>query len=217
MRPELLSLAGDDGGEPKLVAEARALTERWLTDDKAIAPELVDTTLNIAASHGDAALHAKLFTALRAEKDRKRRDRLMGALGGFRAPELVRENFSLVLDPALDLRDTIFLFMRAAWDVHSRDQAFAFLRENYDTLAARLPEERVSGLMHSTSTYCDPVHRQEVAAFFTPRIEKTPGGPRVLAQALERMDLCIAFRQAQGAGIESFLSQGRKKGASAGR
>ena len=217
LRPTLLRLAGNQGGDPKLVAEARRLAERWLVDDKAVAPELVYTTLGIAAAHGDATLHAKLMKAMRAEKERKKREQLIDALGGFTDPALVRENLKLVLEPSLDAREVGGMLFWAGWDVRTRDVAYAFVKENYDALAARMPEERVAGLAWSASSYCDPVHRQEAAAFFTERMARAPGGPRMLAQVLEGVDLCIAFKAAQGSSVESFLASPRKVSAPAGR
>ncbi|WP_257451542.1 M1 family metallopeptidase [Archangium lipolyticum] len=217
LRPVLLSIAGIQGGEPKLVAEARQLTVKWLGDRSALAPELVGPTLGIAAAHGDASLHARLLTALRSEKTRKTREQLLGALGGFTSPELVRENLKLLLEPSGDLRELGWLLFSAAGDVRTRDEAYAFVKEHYDTLAARLPEEYVEELAWVASTYCDPVHRQDAAAFFTERNARASGGTRTLAQVLEGVDLCISFKAAQGPGIESFLSSPRKVRAPAGR
>ena len=217
LRPLLLGIAGEQGGDAKLVAEAKRLTQQWLADSKAIAPELVRTTLGIASAHGDAALHGKLMTAMRSEKERHKREQLIDALAGFREPALVRENLKLLLEPAVDLREAGDLLFGAAWDVRSRDEAYAFVKAHYDVLAARLPEERVEGLAWTAASYCDPVHRQEAAAFFAERMERAPGGTRTLAQVLEGMDLCIAFKAAQGSSLESFLASPRKVPARSGR
>jgi alanyl aminopeptidase len=185
-------------------------------DSNAVAPEVVDPMLAIAAANGDAALHGKLMAALKGEKERRKREQLVDALSGFTDPALVRENLKLLLDPSQDMRE-LGMLMFGASNVHTRDVAFAFVKENYDALAARMPEEHVSGLTWVGSSYCDPVHRQEVAAFFTERAAKAPGGPRMLAQVLEAVDLCIAFKAAQGPGIESFLASPKKVPATAGR
>jgi alanyl aminopeptidase len=211
LRPQLLELAGEQGGDPRLTAEARRLTERWLGGDtRAIPADLVDATLVSAAAWGDAALHAKMMTALRAEPERKRRDELLGALGGFHQADLVGRNLALLLDPTVDPREAGQLLFSAASDVRSRDVAYAFVTAHYDALAARLPEERVAYLAVSASSYCDPVHRQEAATFFTERMARAPGGTRFLASMLESVDLCIAFKAAQGPGIESFLAAPRR-------
>ncbi|WP_375768755.1 M1 family metallopeptidase [Archangium gephyra] len=217
LRPLLLDIAGEQGGDAKLVAEAKQLTRKWLADSKAIAPELVRATLGIASAHGDAALHGQLMTAMRSEQERHKRERLIDALAGFRDPALVRENLKLLLEPSVDLREAGDLLFGAAWDVRSRDEAYAFVKEHYDVLAARLPEDRVEGLAWTAASYCDPVHRQEAAAFFSERMERAPGGTRTLAQVLEGMDLCIAFKAAQGSSLESFLASPRKVPARSGR
>jgi alanyl aminopeptidase len=216
LRSTLLWTAGRQGREPKLVAEAKQLMGKWLVDSNAVSPEVVDPMLAIAAANGDAALHGKLMAALNGEKERKKREQLVDALSGFTDPALVRENLELLLDPAQDARELGMLLFGAS-NVRTRDVAFAFVKEHYDALAARLPEDYVSSLAWVGASYCDPVHRQELAAFFTERAAKAPGGPRTLAQVLEAVDLCIAFKAAQGPGIESFLASPRKVPARAGR
>jgi alanyl aminopeptidase len=117
----------------------------------------------------------------------------------------------------MDMREAFWLLFGASWEPRTRDVAFSFVKENYDALAARLPEERVAGLMYTGSSYCDPVRRQEVAAFFAERARSAPGGERTLAQVLEGVDLCIALKSAQGASVESFLSTPRQVPSSSGR
>ncbi len=216
LRPTLLWLAGRQGREPKLVAEAKKLTDTWLVDSQAVAAEVVDPMLAIAAANGDAALHAKLLKALEGEKERKKREQLIDALGSFTDPALLRESLKLMLDPSQDMREVGSVLYGAA-NVETRDVAYAFVKEHYDTLAARMPEEHVSALAWVGASYCDPVHRQDVAAFFTERTARAPGGTRMLAQVLEGVDLCIAFKAAQGPSLESFLASPKKIPATAGR
>jgi alanyl aminopeptidase len=216
LRPTLLWLAGRQGREPKLVAEARKLTDQWLVDSQAVAAEVVDPMLAIAASNGDAALHARLLKALEGTQERKQREQLIDALSSFTDPALVRESLKLMLDPSKDMREMRSLLFGAS-NVQTRDVAYAFVKENYDALAARMPEEHVAALAWVGASYCDPVHRQDVAAFFTERTARAPGGTRVLAQVLEGVDLCIAFKAAQGPSLESFLASPRKVPATPGR
>jgi alanyl aminopeptidase len=57
----------------------------------------------------------------------------------------------------------------------------------------------------TATAFCDEQHRDEAAAFFKDRAAKAVGGPRMLAQALERVSLCIARRQAQEPEVAAFL------------
>ncbi|MET0400953.1 MAG: ERAP1-like C-terminal domain-containing protein, partial [Cystobacter sp.] len=212
LRPLVLDLAGRQGGEPRLVEEARRLTDRWLGGERGALPaEMVETTLGIAASRGDAGLHARMLEVLRAEPERRRREQIIAALGAFPHEELIQRNLALLLDPALDVREVSAVLFRPPANLIARDAASAFVKAHYDALAARLPQEWVALLSSVASTYCDPVHRQAAAAFFTERMAQAPGGPRTLASVLEAVDLCIAFKAAQGPGVESFLSSFRPK------
>ncbi|MBZ4331034.1 M1 family metallopeptidase [Corallococcus sp. AS-1-12] len=212
LRPRLLELAGNEGNDPKLVAEARTLAEAWLKDRKAVAPDVVSAVLAIAVEHGDAALHGKLMEALRAEQSRYQRQQLLGGLSHTTDPELVKVNLALLLDPKQDLRENLWLLMGASRDPRTRDTAVEFLKAHYDTLVGTdgkpglLPDGMASRLPYLGAGYCDASRRQEVAAFFEPRVAREPGADRVLRQVLEIVDQCIALKEAQGASIGAFLS-----------
>jgi cytosol alanyl aminopeptidase len=206
IRPMLVQMAAELGRDPKLVAEARALALKWLEDPGAVAPDMVDTVLAVAASRGGPELQKRLLVALRQEKAPAQRQRLLGALASVEDPVLVREQLGLLLEPEADLRELDLLLFGAASITRTRDVAYSFLQEHYEALKPRMSEELVASLAWLGAGYCDPVKRQEVAAFFSERSAKAPGGERVLAQVLERVDLCITLKAAQGCSVESFLA-----------
>jgi len=49
------------------------------------------------------------------------------------------------------------------------------------------------------------VFEADIENFFRDRAPKFAGGPRILAQTLERISLCAALRQNQQAGLSAFL------------
>jgi alanyl aminopeptidase len=212
MRSSLTRLAGQSGQEAHLVGQARALAEKWLVDPRLLPQESVDPVLAIAASTGDAALHGRMLEAFKTQENRRVRQQLMFGLGSFRDPALVRGQLELLLDPAVDPREAGMLLFLASGDVRTRDVVYGFVKEHYDTLARRLPEDARGALVWVGHDYCDAEHRADLAAFFTERSASAPGGPRVLAQVLESVDLCMAMKAAQGASIEAFLAQPRKSG-----
>ena len=53
--------------------------------------------------------------------------------------------------------------------------------------------------------YCGPQHRQEVENSFSGRSTKYTGGPPILTQVLESIDLCVAYKNAQEASVAEFL------------
>ncbi|WP_426755775.1 M1 family metallopeptidase [Myxococcus sp. Y35] len=212
LRPRLVRLAGRDGRDPKLLAEARVLADKWLKDKRAVAPEMVDVVLAIAATEGDAAFREKLVAAVRTEKERHTRQQLIVALSNFTDPELVKKNLALMFEKGMDPRETLWMAFGASQGLRTQGVAFDFVKENYDRLVgdspeALLPAETGGILVHVGRNFCDAQKRQELSEFFSERITKVPGGPRRLAQVLESVDQCIALKAAQGASVEAFLAQ----------
>ncbi|MBU8896761.1 M1 family peptidase [Corallococcus sp. H22C18031201] len=212
LRPIVVRLAGSSGADAQLVTEASALAAKWLTDRRAVAPEMVEPALDIAVKRGTAAFHAQLLSALRQEKDRRNRQVMLGALGHTVDPDRVRANLSLIVDKEQDPRETMWLLLGASRDTRTQDLAFDFVKTHYDELAgangkaALLPEEFIPHLVYIGSSYCDAGKRAQFAQFFTERNAKVSGGSRELAKVLESVDQCIALKQAQGASLESFFA-----------
>jgi alanyl aminopeptidase len=211
LRPMVVRLAGRDGADPKIIAEARVLADKWLKDHGSVAPEMVDPVLTIAAAQGDAGFHQRLVTALRGEKDRKVRQHLLGALGSFRDPALAKQSMNLLFEKDMDPRETIWLVFGATQNTRTQAAAFDFVKENYDRLVgdskdALLPQEAAGRLVFVAGGFCGKEQRQQAADFFTERNAKAPGGPRMLAQVLESVDQCVALKEAQASSVEAFLT-----------
>jgi len=175
----------------------------------------VPTVLSISARQAGAEFSPRFQAALKTEKERKVRQQLLGALGSVTDPLLVRQQLSLVLDPSTDAREVMGMMYGPAQEPETREVVYSFVKDNYDALAARVPEEFVGNLARVGGAYCDAERRKDVADFFTERNARTPSGPRILAQVLERVDLCIALKQSQGSSIDAFLTKGPVKAAAA--
>jgi hypothetical protein len=63
--------------------------------------------------------------------------------------------------------------------------------------ATRLPD--------AASDFCDVGHAEEVEAFFHPKLETLPGGPRSLARAVEGIRLCAAKADVSKRAVSAFL------------
>jgi alanyl aminopeptidase len=207
VRGQVVWLVAEEAEDAALQTEARALAERWLTDRKAIEPEQVDNVLRLAARKGDRAFWDKLHAAARAEKDRRDRGRLLGALGGFEDPELVKAGMELVLTDEFDPREAMTLVYGPAGNRRTRQQAYDFTKTNYDAILGRLPKQWGSGLVHIAGGFCDPAHRADAEAFFKTRTPTLEGGPRTFAQTMEGIDLCVARRATHQPSVRAFLAR----------
>jgi alanyl aminopeptidase len=205
MRAQILQLVADEGNDEKLIAEATKLAKAWLGDRNAVDADIIQTALLIAASHGDMALFDAFVAEAKKAPERQDRNRILRAIGAFRNPAILEKAFALPLDPAFDARETMSILWMASGHPSTTNQAFAFLKKNFDALAARLPREYPGELSWFGAALCDDKRREEVVTFFKDRSPKYAGGPRTLAQSLEAMHICSVRRLAQQPKVEAFL------------
>ncbi len=180
-----------------------------MEDRHAIDPDLVGSVLRVAAKFGDKDLFQKFYAAAKQTQDLEDKERLVSALGGFQDHALASSAMDMVLGNDFDARLSIDLLFGPAWDRKTQDLPFRFVQQHYDALRTKLPSsassEDAAFLPWVAVGYCDEEHRAEIEAFFKDRAAQTTGGPRILAQVLERIHLCSARRGAQQAGVVEFL------------
>jgi len=207
LRPPLLALVADNGEDRRLRAEAVALTKRWLTDRKAIEPELVESVLATAARAGDRKLFDLLHAKAKRAKERRDRTRLFGAMAKFTDPQIAKRALAVLVDESFDARETAsILFTVSDWPT-TRQLAWDFLKRNFEVLARRWPPEGLAYLPFVATSFCDEEHRADMLAFFKDRSPNIPGGPRILAQANEAAGICVAYKKSQAASAAQFLGQ----------
>jgi alanyl aminopeptidase len=205
VRPALLLTAANAGENAALVAEAKALASKWLDDARAVEPEAVDAVLAAAAAHGDRALFERMRAEAKKTTDDRRRGRILEAMAEFRDPAVAREVYALALADDFDIRESIWVLRSS--NAYNEGAQWAFVRENFDALYARLPGEARTTLAEVGGDFCEEGRRAEYAEFFRDRAAKITGGPRRVAQVLEASALCIARRKAQEASLNAFLKK----------
>jgi alanyl aminopeptidase len=208
LRPTLIGLVANKAEDPALIAEATRLAWAWLDDRKAVQPEMVGTVLSIAARHGDKKLWERFYAeAKKAGSDRQARGRFLGAMADFRDPAIIEANFAIVLSGEFELRESLSLMQGAGADPRTRPMVWAFVRDNFDAIAAKMPRGFGAYLTFTPVALCSEEARAEMEAFFDPRVATMEGGPRIYAQAKEQMALCIESRRVQAPGVIKFLEK----------
>ncbi len=207
LRPSLAGVMADQVEDPEAIAEARRLVLAWFDDRKAVSPDMVGTVLVSAAQHGDRALFDRMRAAATSEKDENIRGTLLFALGSFRDPEIAKVALPIVLTDQFDSRESLNILFGVAQLTKTRDLAYDFVKQNWDAVIAKFPTDTGAFLPFVAGGYCDEQHRQDAKSFFDGRSTKYTGGPRNLAQMLEGIDLCIAYKQAQEPSVTEFLEK----------
>ncbi len=205
LRPALIRLVAGKGGDPALAAEARRLASLWIATRKGVDPDMIDAVLALAARDGDASLFDRLLAEAKKSRDREERVRLLAAVGQFRDPALVARRNAILLGREFETRDALVMMMDREPDPVAAQLFYDFLKQNFETLAGRLPRQFVAYAPDAGSQFCDGAHRDDVERFFREKVAKAPGGQYMLAQVLEQIELCAAEKKGQQESVAGFL------------
>src|SRR5260221_2946133 len=205
LRPALIEFLAAEGNDPALHSQATQLALRWLGDRRAMDGTMAETVLQAAARRGDRELFERLRAAALDTSDRRDRRIIYVALGSFRDPGIARSALALILDPAHDYREAIQIAWGQPGTPQGSARTFEFMKTNFDALVARAPRDAAAWYPRMMGGFCSNADRAELENFFRDRASKYAGGPRILAQTLERISLCTAFKQKQGASLAEFL------------
>jgi alanyl aminopeptidase len=223
-RPKLAEFVARRGEDTKLIADARALAESWLSRPRAVAPEMVSPVLAIAGRFGGRDFHAALEQRLDRTADLDLRDWLLGGMAGTHQPELLDENVAIATSGRLDPREISRLLTGSKYreaeppldSTVGRARTVAGIDRSWDTLVALMPRGGLSRFFTLASQSCSADERAEAERVFGPRVKSVLGGPRRLALALERLDLCVAEQRRDVPELERFFPAPRTPRATTG-
>lgn len=208
LRERLVPHVSIYGEDQALLAEGRRRALGWLADRKSADADLAWGLLQVAAFKGGQTIYDRLLEEARRTTDREEQPKLFWALGSFREPTRAAQALGLLLRDDFDLRESLTLLWAVVSYHETRDVAWAFVKANFDRLAARMRSDETSGLISGVvSSFCDVDHRREASAFFESRAGRIDGAPLALANALESVDVCIAEERRNAGGIAEFLKR----------
>jgi alanyl aminopeptidase len=205
VRASLLSAVADVAREPALSAEAVKLAANW----RDLPPSIRGHVISIAANVSPAAFE-RLRGEIYTETDRARRQQIVFALAKASDVKQQRAALDLMLDPKVDIRDTQFM-MFGARSERNRAVARQFVRDNKDAIMKRLPTEGTTSsqaYLAYVFTGCTAEGRDEAVEYVNRNFAGLQGGARVVKQAIEGMDQCIARRKLMEPEIRAWLSRG---------
>lgn len=208
LRRVLLPLVAEIGANDKLRSEARELAINWLKGKQvAELGAMTRPVLRSAAYSGDAALFDAFVSVLRQSKDFGIRNDIYNALGAFTEPALREKAFQLVLDEELDPREAVSILWTAGFLPENAPAVLAFVRDNYETLLKRLPEDSHGSITRWGAGLCSAEDRNAFVEFHRERAPRHQGGARNLALDTEAIDICLANRNAQQERLQRFLAR----------
>jgi len=205
-RATLLALVGVTGNSPDVQRQTRDLALKYVADPMSVPPTLGSTVLTVAAYGGDAMLY-DLYLAQLPKLTGKPEEyyRFFNALPSFRDPALVQRTLRFAISTDVRTQDTASLIGGLISRTSSQDAAWAFVKENWETLTRTLGIfQGIPRIAGAVGAFCSREKRAEVEQFF--KEHPVPAAERTLRQAFERIDSCVAVRDRQASAASSWLA-----------
>jgi alanyl aminopeptidase len=212
LRQSVVPRMATRGGDQALAGEARRLAKTWFSDHHSLDANIAGPVLSTAAFYGDAALFDRFVQELRDAKDEQVRRALLDAMLGFRDRAAIEKGMEAELNGDVPPVFGFRLLFAGGGQESTRKMGFAFVKAHYDQIVEKFSSggsafDFLGALPFVGGSFCDAESRDELKAFFAPRAAKLPGAERSLAQASERIDLCIANKATQEASVAEFLAK----------
>jgi alanyl aminopeptidase len=174
---------------------------------EAVAPELAGVALSAAVMESDAVFAEALADRLATVAAADLRARVLEALGAARSTSTSLQVLKLAGDPRLRVGERArTLFEQARWP-ETREAAWRAVEARWALLAAQLPAGQAARLPSVAAGLCDRARLEPVRRFLDKRVDEVPGARREADQALERIELCAALRDAQGASAAAWVER----------
>ncbi|HET9594917.1 MAG TPA: M1 family aminopeptidase [Anaeromyxobacteraceae bacterium] len=174
---------------------------------EAVAPELAEVALSAAVMESDTLFAEALAERLATVSAADLRGRVLDALGAARTTPTSLQVLKLVGDPRLRVGERArTLFEQARWP-ETRDAAWRALEARWTVLAAQLPAGQAARLPSLAGALCERSRLEPVRRFLERRVDEVPGARREADEGLERLELCAALRDAQGASAAAWVER----------
>jgi aminopeptidase N len=204
-RGALWRLLGLTAGDTALQAKARTLAEAYLDDPSSLPPSFAAPVLQVAAAGGDAALYDRYVAAAKAAvATPEQYYRVFNALASFRASALSDRTLAFALSSEVRSQDAPALLAQLL-NSGAQDKTWTALSSQWDVVEKRLGAfQALPYIVSALGGFCSAERAAEIRAFFA--AHPVPAAARGLAQALERIDSCVALDRRQSAPFGQWLA-----------
>ncbi len=195
LRGMAISAIGVLGADADVQALASSHLAAALSADGTLDPDVVPAVISICAHKGDAATYEQYLAAKHSAATPQHEQRLLRALGTFRAPELVARTLAMTLTDEIRTQDAPYLLGQMLGSSSNGPATWAFIRANWDAILERFPSNAIPRMLEGFVTLSTPSLADEVTAYFAPGAgHEVAQGAKQMSQHLERLAVHRAFR-----------------------
>jgi alanyl aminopeptidase len=204
LRPNLITLLGQEGRDPDVIKFCEASTEAYMTDPTSIDATIAGAVLGVAAANGDHARFEKFRAKFEAATVPAERSRYLSALGKFTNPKIQDEVLAYALAGQVRAMDRWQLLGGMFGTEAGRDKLYHWMTKNYDQLATGLPVEFQSYFPYFVSG-CEQQRLDAAKKFFADPKHSVDGTEANLNKVSEQISDCLSLREREGKAVSSYL------------
>jgi aminopeptidase N/puromycin-sensitive aminopeptidase len=204
----ILFAALGDADDPQTLAQAREISQKYLSNPNSVEPNLAQTALRITARNGDAALFNELQKVAETSTNPEIQTGALHLLAMFENPDLAKRALQYAVSGKVRNQDAAIQLAISLDTEKNRDLTWKFIQDNWDEVKKEFTPEMGSVLVGATSAFCSEQARDDVSQFFS--THKVPAADQTLRHSIERINGCIELRNLQEPKLRSWLeSQSR--------
>ena len=208
-RAALVQLLVEEARDPQTLAALTKAAEAYLAPAAkrldGISPDLVGTAMRAAVIEKGTTFGRRLVEAYRASDDGNFHREAVYALAGSTDTTFLDGVFDMALTPQMRIGDIRYFYYYMAMEPVARAALWRWLQANYDALLKRVTAEEMPRAAGLFTHVCDAHLRDKAEGFFRPKEKTVPGLKRRLDLARERIDRCIAFKDAKAKAVRAAL------------
>jgi len=208
LRGTLFEMLGE-ARDPAVLLQAQQLAARVYAvsnkKDKTLDSALSDSAVLISAANGDSALYDKLLAVSKNSGDPDEQTEALRTLAHFRDPALVQRTLNYAVSGEVRNQDSGAVLDALLHNRETRDQAWDYIRANWEKVHAQLTVSSGANLVATTGFFCSVRQRDEVIDFFS--THKVEASERTLAKAIDSMNDCIQLHSTQQPNLHKWLEK----------
>lgn len=205
LRARLFGILGNLGKDPNVLADARAIADKYIADPSSVDATLAQTALGVAARSGNAELFDKLQKVYETSTNPEIQIGALRLLAEFEDPVLERRSLEYAISGKVRNQDAaIQIAIPMYMGGNRRDVAWHFVQTHWDAVQALLTPELGNVLVSSTGSFCTEDAAKQVQQFFT--AHPVASADRAVKHSVESIRGCTELRRLQEPNLKSWLA-----------
>jgi puromycin-sensitive aminopeptidase len=184
-------------------ADAQRQCRDILFNNSTTEPELVAAATNVVAATGDSTDYEWFLGRYRDPSTPQDQIRMLYALAEFDSPELIARTCDFALTSEVKTQNAPFLLNRCIANRKHGEQAWSFVRQNWQHANDAFPGNTIIRMASATATLNSDVMEADIQSFFSERPIVQAG--KMLDQVLERQRVNTDLRRRESSVISQAL------------